>query len=172
MIKFGLKISGAQEAADAWAVLPAELQKTSLYAALHRSAGVIQEAIKRAAPVGTEPTRKTRRVGTVFVLRGRRRTKLRLVAPMSVSYDFGHLRDNVRRRRLRASTGEIGVQVTKGRAFWAFFLERGTRRMPPHPFWQAASRGAEQQARLVFEQDFAKAVQTALARYIRGSWRR
>lgn len=167
MIRVGLKISGAREASEAWADLPAKLQGQVLYAALHRSAAVIQDAIKRAAPVGTEPTRKTRRVGSVFVFRGRRRTKLKLVAPMSVSYDYGHLRDNVRRRRLRAGTGEIGVQVTKGRAFWAFFLERGTRRMRPHPFWQAASRGAERQARIVFEQDFAKAVQTALARNAR-----
>lgn len=164
MVALNLKITGAREAATAWAGLPDQLAKGSLYLALHRSAAVIQEAVRAAAPIGTEPTRKTRRIRSFFVLRGRNRTKFKLAQPLAVSYDYGRLRQNIRRRRLRASTGEVGVQVTKGRAFWAFFLERGTRRMRPHPFWQAAAQASEARAREVFQAEFRRAVQVALAR--------
>lgn len=166
-MKFGLQLTGGREFASALQSLPVELHKAAIYAALHRSAGIVQRAVQAAAPVGTEPSRKTRRIRSVFVMRGRRRTKLKLVAPVSVSYDYGRLRQNIRRRRLRASTGEIGVQVTRGRAFWAFFLERGTRRMRPHPFWQAASKGAEAQARAAFEAEFKQAVMIAMSRTYR-----
>jgi len=164
-MRFGLTISGGNEAANRLRGLSAELQKGALYNALHRSAGVIQRAVQAAAPVGTEPTRKTRRVRSVFIARGRIRGRLRLAAPQSVAYDYGHLRENIRRRRLNfRRTGEIAVQVTRGRAFWAFFLERGTRRMRPHPFWQRASKAAEAQARAEFERAFREAVQRAMAR--------
>lgn len=164
-MRFGLTLTGAEQAAEQLRSLPAKLQGAPLYAALHRSAGVIQAAIQAAAPVGTEPTRKTRRIHSAFVLRGRARRKLRLAAPVSVAYDYGHLRQNIRRRRERfARTGQIAVSVTRGRAFWAFFLEQGTRRMRPHPFWEAASRRAEVEARAVFEGAFRQALATALAR--------
>lgn len=164
-MRMGLTVTGGQEWARALTQLPQELQKRALYAALHRSAGVIQQAVQRAAPLGTEPTRKTRRVRSAFVLRGRSRLKLRLAAPVSVSYDYGRLRNNIRRRRLNfRRTNEIGVQVTRGRAFWAFFLEKGTSRMRPHPFWQRAAAGAEAQARAVFAEQFRVAVRAALAR--------
>jgi HK97 gp10 family phage protein len=163
----GLRLDGAREWSATLSELPAELQRSALYVALHRSATVIQQAVRNAAPLGTEPSRKTRRVRTAFVARGRQRVKLRLVAPVTVSYDYGRLQQNIRRRRLRANSGEIGVEVTRGRAFWAFFLEKGTRRMRPHPFWQAAARNAEAAARAEFEKQFRRAVQIALSRTYR-----
>ena len=164
-MRLGLNVTGGQEAVSALRELPLELQKGALYAALHRAAGVIQQAVTAAAPQGTEPTRKTRRVWSATVRVGRRRTKLRLAAPVAVAYDYGRLRQNIRRRRANLrQTGDIAVSVTRGRAFWAFFLEQGTRRMRPHPFWQGASQRAAAQARAEFELAFRAAVARALAR--------
>lgn len=166
-MRFGLDMKGGQEWARALNQLPEKLQSGAIYAALHRSAGVVQKAIKRAAPVGTEPTRKTRRVFGVRVS-ARAGRYLRLAKPVSVSYDYGRLRDNIRRRRLNARrTGEIGVQVTRGRAFWAFFLERGAGNVRPHPFWQRAAAAAEAEARAVFAEAFRGSVRTALSRTYR-----
>lgn len=161
-----MTVTGGNAAAERLRTLPAKLQAGVLYVALHRAAAVLQQAVQAAAPVGTEPTRKTRRVRTSFIRLGRRRVKLKLTAPQSVSYDYGRLRANIRRRRanLRASGGEIAVSVTRGRAFWAFFLEKGTRRMRARPFWQQASRGAEAAARAEFERAFHAAVQRAVSR--------
>ena len=162
---FSVNVTGAAEAAEQLRSLPAKLRAGPLYAALHRSAGVLQQAIIAAAPQGTEPTRKTRRISTAFVrLRGKR-VKLRLSAPVAVAYDYGRLRANIRRRRANLKTTEqIAVSVTRGRAFWAFFQEQGTRRMRPHPFWQGASRRAEADARAEFRRAFDEALRRALAR--------
>lgn len=168
-MRFGLTVEGGQEAAAQLRDLPAKLQRFAIYNALNRSAQVVQQAVQRAAPVGTEPTRKTRRVGTSTVRFRGRRIKLRLAAPVSVSYDYGHLRDNIRRRRERFNrTGEVAVSVTKGRAFWAFFLEQGTRRMRAHPFWQRASKSVEAEARAEFEKAFRAAMITAFQRKVSG----
>ena len=164
-LRLGLTVSGGREAERALRELPIELQKGALYAALHRAAGVVQQAVQAAAPQGTEPTRKTRRVWSATVRVRGRRTKLRLAAPVSIAYDYGRLRQNIRRRRANLrQTGEIAVSVTRGRAFWAFFLEQGTRRMRPHPFWQNASRRAAADARAEFEAAFRAAVQRHLSR--------
>jgi HK97 gp10 family phage protein len=158
-MRFGLTVAGGAETARFLATLPANLQKRAWYTALHRSAQVIEAAVKAAAPVGTASTRKTRRVRSGFVLRGRNRTKLRFADPVSVSYDYGRLRANIRRRRQQFNnTGQIAVSVTRGRAFWAFFLEQGTRRMAARPFWQAASKRAEAQARAAFETAYRAAL--------------
>lgn len=164
-MRIGLNVTGATEWARALNQLPEELQKRVLYAALHRSAGVIQQALKNAAPLGTEPTRKTRRVGTGLIGRGRKRLRVRLSAPRSVSYDYGRLRQNIIRRRLNVRrSGQIGVEITRGRAFWAFFLEKGTSRMRPHPFWHRAAAAAEARALAVFAEQFRTLTRVALAR--------
>ena len=159
-----MTVTGGNAAAERLRTLPAKLQAGVLYVALHRAAAVLQQAVQAAAPVGTEPTRKTRPVRTSSIRLPARRDLLQV--PQSVSYDYGRLRANIRRRRanLRASGGEIAVSVTRGRAFWAFFLEKGTRRMRARPFWQQASRGAEAAARAEFERAFHAAVQRAVSR--------
>lgn len=58
--------------------------------------------------------------------------------------------------------------MTKGRAFWAFFLEQGTRRMRAHPFWQRASKSVEAEARAEFEKAFRAAMITAFQRKVSG----
>lgn len=49
--------------------------------------------------------------------------------------DYGHLRDNLRVRRVKADKPfVIRFQVTTGRAFWGSFLEWGTVRMGAKPW--------------------------------------
>ena len=53
--------------------------------------------------------------------------------------DYGHLRDNIRVRRARAtSEGKIVFNINAGNAFWGYFLEFGTVKMSPHPFMRPA----------------------------------
>lgn len=172
-MRFGLSVTGGDAAAEKFRAIAAVAgdkqggtdARNAVFRALLNSAAVIQQAVKAAAPVGTEPTRKTRRIWSTPIGRGRFRRKLRLSAPMSVSFDYGHLRDNVRRGRAnRRRSNEIAVVVGRGRAFWAYFLERGTRRMRPHPFWRLAAQSAEPQARAEFERAFRAAVDAAARR--------
>jgi HK97 gp10 family phage protein len=159
-MRFGLNVKGGEQAVVQIRNLPAKLAQRGIYDGLHNAARVVQKAIVAAAPLGTEPSRKTRSIRTVSVMRGRKRVRLRLAQAQSVSYDYGRLKQNIRRRRASvAATGMFAIQITRGRAFWAFFLEKGTSRMRPQPFWQAAAKSAEAAARKRFEETFAAAVQ-------------
>jgi HK97 gp10 family phage protein len=80
---------------------------------------------------------------------------LKLVAPhrpgvqLKRGSDYGNLRDNIRVRLARARKDyTITYNVDTGRAFWAFFLEYGTRNMPARPFMRPAFDAA---ARLLIE---------------------
>jgi HK97 gp10 family phage protein len=49
--------------------------------------------------------------------------------------DYGHLRDNIKVAPVRAQKiNAVVYKVTTGNAFWGYFLEFGTVRMPPHPW--------------------------------------
>ena len=53
--------------------------------------------------------------------------------------DYGHLRDNIKVRRARATTdNKIVFNITTTHAFWGYFLEFGTVKMTPKPFMRPA----------------------------------
>lgn len=161
-----IHIPDAAPVAGVFRKLTPELQRAALEAAVFRAAGEVQKAVKAAAPVGTEPTRKTRRVRTAWRGTGKERKKLRLAQPESVAYDYGHLRNNIIRRRDRkGSSSALAVTLVGiGRAFWGRFLERGTVRMRPHPFYAASVAAAEPAMKCALADAFGKAVETAALR--------
>lgn len=56
-----------------------------------------------------------------------------------VRRDYGDLRDNIKVKAVRAKKqGHIVYEVTTGFAFWANFLEFGTRRMRARPWFRPA----------------------------------
>jgi len=53
------------------------------------------------------------------------------------SEKYGHLRDNLRIYKMKFNqNGEKGARIDTGKAFWAFFLELGTRYIAAMPFFQ------------------------------------
>jgi HK97 gp10 family phage protein len=116
--------------------LPGELQRREIQGAIFAASSVIQKAVRAAAP---------RSVANPDKSYGARR-RLRLTKPMSVSYDFGRLHQNIVRRRARKGTvhGAFGsVSIGSGAAFWGHFLEKGTRHQRARPFFFRAVEGAK-----------------------------
>jgi HK97 gp10 family phage protein len=162
----GVRIQSGDQVARVFERLTPELKTRTIQAGLFRAAKTLEDAVKAAAPRGTEPSRKTRTVGTIrLAIRGRKRVRVRLRAPTTISYDYGRLRDNIKRRRLtRQFKGVPVVRVSPGPAFWGLFLERGTRRMRPHPFFQAAVKRALPEYAAAFRAEFAAVVTVAAQR--------
>ena len=67
---------------------------------------------------------------------------------------YGHLRDNIKVTRKKArKQGSIVFWTTIGRAFWGFFVERGTERMSAKPWMLPAfERTRENLASLQIDQ--------------------
>lgn len=88
-----------------------------------KAAQHVRTAAENRAPRGTGPTKKTRK----------------LKGGASVEYDYGRLYQNIKMRKVRARKEHtIVYQVTTGRAFWGYFLERGTSRMGAKPWFRPA----------------------------------
>lgn len=91
--------------------------------ATREGAGVIKRAFVNAAPLGTEPTRKTRRTKKGSV----------------VAFDYGHLRANIRLRKQRVTRQhQIKYSVGIGAAFWGLIQEFGSSRMAARPWMRPA----------------------------------
>lgn len=70
------------------------------------------------------------------------RDKVKAAAPYletgsKMAEKYGHLRDNIRVGRRKAfKQGMIVHTVNTGRAFWGMFVELGTVKMPPRPWFR------------------------------------
>lgn len=138
-----LKLEGAQELDAKLAMLGTEIAGKLGTAATRAAGKALQAELIEAAPYNPAgPTLKvyTAKSGAV------RRT------------DYGHLRDNLRVRRVKARKPFMIVfQVTTGRAFWGAFLEWGTVRI-----------GAKPWARPTFDRLHAKLIETVAATLRKG----
>jgi HK97 gp10 family phage protein len=91
--------------------------------ATREGAKMVKDALVQAAPVGTEPTTKTRRTKS---------GKL-------VTFDYGRLKDNIRIRKLKGSNQhQIKFAVGIGSAFWGLFSEFGSRHQAAKPWLRPA----------------------------------
>ena len=150
-------ISDAAPAAVLLRRLPDDLARNVLQGGLLDSADVVRQAVRAAAPKGTEPTRKTR---TRFARgRGKRRGQRE-----SVAYDYGHLQDNI--RVVAAGRGGRGaaVRITTGKAFWGLFLEKGTVRMRARPFFFRAAEAAYPRFLVAFADALGRGLRAAVLR--------
>lgn len=91
--------------------------------ATREGAKIVKQAFVESAPVGTEPTAKTRKTKTGKV----------------VAFDYGRLRDNIRIRKQRVDNpNTIRFSVGVGSAFWGLFQEFGTSKMAARPWMRPA----------------------------------
>ncbi len=98
-----------------------------------------------AADVATKLGRKATREGAKLLLE-----RIKERAPYGsllagAAKKYGHLRDNLKVRLARAQTeGTIVYKVTSGKAFWARFLEFGTKFIAARPFMRPATDASAQ----------------------------
>ncbi len=90
-------------------------------AGLRAQATAVRNELRAAAPVGTGPTVRKRR----------------LKSGATAQADYGRLKDNIRVREEKATTDNtLVMMVTTGRAFWGAFQEFGTVNMPARPWFR------------------------------------
>jgi HK97 gp10 family phage protein len=120
-VRFELK--GVEDLKRTLAELNAESATKVGMVATREGAKVIREAFIENAPVGTEPTRKTRRRKN----------------GQSVAYDYGRLKDNIRIKKGKATDKhQIKFKVGVGAAFWGLIQEFGSRNMAARPWMRPA----------------------------------
>lgn len=79
--------------------------------------------------------------------------------------NLGHLRENIRIRRVRAQKqGHIVYWVTVGRAFWGMLLELGTKHMPARPWMLPAFEAARERLAAVQIEELRQGVEKAARR--------
>lgn len=104
-------IAGAKELRAVLLKLPDRARKRVIASATRKGAQVVLAEVVAQAPVGTEPP----------------------------DFQYGRLRDNIRVTALKGNDADKAVfAVHNGRAYWANFLEFGTRYMPARPFMRRA----------------------------------
>ena len=98
--------------------------------ATREAANLVKAAFIAAAPVGTEPTEKTRKNK-----RG-----------ASIKFDYGRLKDNIRIRKSRPDKQhQIKYGVGIGAAFWGLIQEFGSKFMAARPWMRPAFDGVASQ---------------------------
>lgn len=116
-------INGVDELKRALNALNSESALKVGTSAAREGGKMIKAAFVDAAPVGTEPTAKTRRTRSGNV----------------VAFDYGHLRDNITVRKRRAERQhQVKFSVGIGAAFWGLIQEFGSRHMAAHPWMRPA----------------------------------
>ena len=116
-----MAITGAREAAKVLKSLPKKTRRKVLRATVRKPAQLARKAIRARAPVGPIPA---------SARKGKRKT-------------YGKIKDQIRAKRdgSRSSPTREVVVVDTGKAFWAFFYEKGTSKQPPRPFFVSAFEG-------------------------------
>lgn len=144
MITMRGEIKGLREFKNTLAVLPERVEKRVMRSAIVSAARVALNAVKRAAPV--DDTRSGN--GRLRKLAGGQKI------------DYGTLKNNLRvfRARYDVPRGvtraivDLGSRRKKRQAFWAYFLEYGTRNMAARPFFRPAIASAQPKVAVKIQQ--------------------
>lgn len=117
------KLTGFEDLKRTLAELNTESATKVGTVATREGAKIVKDAFVQSAPVGTEPTEKTRTLRSGKV----------------VKFDYGRLRDNIRIRKAKAdSPNQVKFSVGVGAAFWGLFQEFGTSKMAARPWMRPA----------------------------------
>lgn len=117
-MKTSLKLEGAKELSRALDALGFEVANKIGMAATRAAARALQAEAVATAPRGPGQAKSYRTKKGPVVWR-----------------DYGHLYENIRVRREREKKPyTIRFVVTTGKAFWGYFLEVGTAKMPARPW--------------------------------------
>lgn len=152
------RLEGAKELDAALADLGTEVAGKLGTAAVRRTGKVLQAELIDAAPFNPNgPTPK------VYTAKGGGVSRT----------DYGHLRDNLRVRRVKAEKPfMVRFQVTTGRAFWGSFLEWGTVRMSAKPWARPLFDRLHNRLMTVLMDTLREGVTRAARRAARGARRR
>lgn len=111
-----IELHGAKELDAVLRQLPDRVERQVLGAGIRSGATLVRREIMRDAPRGSEPPHPK----------------------------YGRLVTNIAVSKRQVRPGAVGYTVHSGRAFWARFLEFGTRFMAARPFFRPAfDRAAE-----------------------------
>lgn len=122
-MKVAMQTYGFKELQAAFKSMPKEVASQVLVSGVRVAAKVIQDAAIQAAPRGDNENRS------------------------KASFIYGRLFRNIKLKvlRKRKETSRAAV-VTRGRAFWGDFHNRGTRYQPASRWYDVAFRGASDRA--------------------------
>ncbi len=119
MSETSFKLTGFEDLKRTLAELNTESATKVGTVAAREGAKIIKAAFVEAAPIGTEPTGKTRRTRSGKV----------------VAFDYGRLRDNIRIRKQRGDNpNQVKFSIGIGSAFWGLLQEFGTRHQAARPW--------------------------------------
>lgn len=104
-MKFSYKTQGFTEVQRALKALPDRMATRVIQTAVRKGAAEVRDAVEAGAPVGD------------------------MKHPQ-----FGHLKDNIRLKKVEANREHAAYVVHTGPAFWARFFELGTPTQPARPF--------------------------------------
>jgi HK97 gp10 family phage protein len=111
-MKLDVHIDGLKEIEKVMQNLGPALAKREASGAVASGARVIRREIRANVPVGDKKVKRSK--------------------------DYGKLRDNIRITRRKFARFSVEYAIHTGDAFWARFLEFGTVKMPPQPFFTSA----------------------------------
>lgn len=111
-----------------------------------KATNVMRDAVKKNAPRGTQPTKRT----------------WRNKDGSQGSADYGRLHQNIKTRKQRAKKAHtIRYVVTTGNAFWGRFSEFGTEHEPARPWFKPAVDQIAGQVASAIQTELAKATDKA-----------
>jgi len=140
------RLEGVTELKKALAILGTDVATKEGRRANRRAASLMAQVMKDTAPVGDEESR----------------------SPGSKKY--GRLRDNIKVRLAKSRKATAVVfNITTGRAFWGFFQEFGTVKMPANPWMRTAFDASVRAAQTAQIDELKKGVERAAKKAFKAS---
>lgn len=187
-ITFRADIRGLRELDNALKELPKDLAKRALANATRAGAAVLAKAAQAAAPIRRDGKLKklrptltraqsrniARRIGragggAVKLTRGEMRTLAPEGAAAGPTRGPGYLKRNIKVYGVRLTReGVMTARVGIGAAFYGGFLEAGTRKMGPRPWFRAAIDGAREAAIRALGERLKVEIERAAQKYAAG----
>jgi HK97 gp10 family phage protein len=140
------KLEGMKELNQALKDLGPQVATKAGTAGARQATNVMRDAVKEAAPRGTEPTKRTwtNKDGS------------------KGSADYGRLHQNIKTKKVRARKAHtVSFQVTTGKAFWGRFSEFGTEHEPARPWFKPAVDKVAEQVVSALSTELKKAIDKA-----------
>lgn len=150
MSKQHFKLHGVKEFKAALNALGPEIATKEAVKVSRKVTNVMRDEVRKKAPYDPSDTRRTWRTAD-----GIKREA-----------DYGHLRNNIKTRKVRAKKlHTVSFVITTGKAFWGRFLEFGTIKLKAQPFFKPAVDSSASKAIDTLMSEMRKAVENAARKH-------